>query len=109
MVNHQAYIGESEELIIPIDVQYRGRIEPLSLEIPLQKVVIENEKQLNQKYLKEIERMSKENLTIDRYKEKVLWFKSDTNNTNIKNFDLTQGKNLIKYTANNIHTICNHV
>ena len=67
-MNHHSYIGEGGELIIPIDVQYRGRIEPLSLEIPLQKVVIEDEKQLNQKYLKEIERMSKENLTIDRYK-----------------------------------------
>lgn len=42
VVNHHAYIGEDGELIIPIDVQYRGRIEPLSLDIPLQKVVIED-------------------------------------------------------------------
>lgn len=26
VVNHHAYIGEEGELIIPIDVQYRGRI-----------------------------------------------------------------------------------
>jgi hypothetical protein len=52
--------------------------------------------------------MSKENLTIDRYKEKSLRFTPDLKNANIKFFDLTQNRTNIKYLGNNAHTILNH-
>ncbi len=78
------------------------------MEVRLEKVVIEDERQLNLKYLKEIERMSKENLTIDRYKEKAIRFKADLSSTNIKSFEVVPEKSLIRYSANNQHTIINH-
>jgi hypothetical protein len=81
-------VSKEEQLIIPIAVGYRGRIEALNVEIRMEKVVIEDERELNSKYLKEIERMSKENLTVDRYKEKAIRFKPDLNSTIIKSFEV---------------------
>lgn len=56
----------------------------------------------------EIERMSKENLIIEKYREKYIRFQGDQKNTNIKNFDISARKNVIQYKGNNIHTLLNH-
>lgn len=52
--------------------------------------------------------MSKENLVIDRFKEKNLGFIPDPNSPNLKFVDLTN-RNTIRFTGNNIHTIINHM
>lgn len=52
--------------------------------------------------------MSRENLTIDRYKEKTICFKPDLNSTIIKSFEVIPERNLIRYSANNQHSIINH-
>lgn len=44
MRNHESFVSTEEQLIMPIAVGYRGRIEALNVEVRLEKVVIEDER-----------------------------------------------------------------
>ena len=70
-------INEEGQLIIPIEVQYRGRVETLNIELNLTKVQIESDYELRLLYLKEIARMSRESTNVDRYREKMIKFTCD--------------------------------
>ena len=45
-------------------------------------------------------------MTTNKYKEKLIRFKCDETNLNIKNFEITG--NVVKYGNNNVHAILNH-
>ena len=100
------FINEEGQLVIPIEVQYRGRSQTLKIQITLEKLKIENDYELNLIYLKEIARMSRQHLTTNKYKEKLIRFKCDQTNLNIKNFEIAN--NVVKYGNNNVHAILNH-
>lgn len=100
---------EDGRLIIPIEVQYRGRTEALSIELPLRRVEFESSEQLNLRYIAAIEQLSKQSSHLDRFKEKALKFKGDGSAPSFRLFELTEGGATVKYAGTtNAHTLYTH-
>lgn len=52
--------------------------------------------------------MSRESAFVDKYKEKIIYFKGDESNLNYGNFEKINGGKVVKYTGNSTHSIYNH-